>query len=542
MDEQNDVHRIIPELYFLIAKFLSGGPLKETAKTLLKELQSVEVLPRRLDWEGNLHTQSYEELASQYTDVSWDRLAGVCESALRLARTAALASAPPPAPALAPANGEATPPAAGAALPAPPSAPDAAPQQQDVTARLAARLSLLSESLVRPKPKYSSYKRNHSLVRRLCARELGAGVLGEARGAGLGAGAGRGVMSPRMLAGLQLQRRTLGHLSAVYCLVFDCTGRYVVTGADDLLVKVWSAVDGRLLATLRGAGAEITDVCASADGALLAAGSVERLVRVWCLATGAPRAVLAAHAGTITAVHWAPGAGDVRWLASTSTDGSVAFWTSSSDGQFLSRPVQYVERTRPGACHMICAAWSAGGGFLAAGSADHHVRIYMVEGAGAGGPRRVLEAAVHSDAVDSVAWAHRGLRLVSGSKDGSAALWQLHATQWRPRLLLAHHDHRRLKVTMVCWDSSDRFVMTAVSDNTIRVWCAESCAQVAALRGHRAEAYVLEAHPTLPGVLLSAGHDGQLFVWHAPHPAPLAAFHNHISGQVHARTHRVYSY
>lgn len=36
------------------------------------------------------------------------------------------------------------------------------------------------------------------------------------------------------------------------------------------------------------------------------------------------------------------------------------------------------------------------------------------------------------------------------------------------------------------------------------------------LRGHRDEAYVLEAHPLLPGVLLSAGHDGQLFVWDAP--------------------------
>lgn len=39
-------------------------------------------------------------------------------------------------------------------------------------------------------------------------------------------------------ASLNLQRRTLGHLSAVYCVVFDCTGRYVITGADDMLVKV----------------------------------------------------------------------------------------------------------------------------------------------------------------------------------------------------------------------------------------------------------------------------------------------------------------
>ena len=38
---------------------------------------------------------------------------------------------------------------------------------------------------------------------------------------------------------LQLQRRCLGHLSSVFCLLFDKTGRYVFTGADDLLVKMW---------------------------------------------------------------------------------------------------------------------------------------------------------------------------------------------------------------------------------------------------------------------------------------------------------------
>lgn len=70
-------------------------------------------------------------------------------------------------------------------------------------------------------------------VRRLVARELGAGAAARAGGPG-----GAALFPARMLAGLQLQRRTLGHLSAVYCLVFDCTGRYVCTGADDMLVKV----------------------------------------------------------------------------------------------------------------------------------------------------------------------------------------------------------------------------------------------------------------------------------------------------------------
>lgn len=87
---------------------------------------------------------------------------------------------------------------------------------------------------------------------------------------------------------MQLYRHTLGHLSAVYCVLFDRTGKYIITGADDLLVKVWSSIDGRLLATFRGASAEIMDIAVNFDNTLLAAGSLDRILRVWCFQTMSP--------------------------------------------------------------------------------------------------------------------------------------------------------------------------------------------------------------------------------------------------------------
>lgn len=67
-----------------------------------------------------------------------------------------------------------------------------------------------------------------------------------------------------------------------------------------MLVKVWSSISGRLLATLRGASSEITDMAVNVENTLLAAGSLDRVLRVWCLQSTAPVAVLLGHTGMIT--------------------------------------------------------------------------------------------------------------------------------------------------------------------------------------------------------------------------------------------------
>lgn len=99
-------------------------------------------------------------------------------------------------------------------------------------------------------------------------------------------------------------------------------------GADDYLVKIWSALDGRLLSTLRGASSEITDIAVNNENTLLAAGSCDKILRVWCMQYCSPVAVLTGHTGMITSVNFCPVVvNDIRYLVTTSTDGSVAFWS-----------------------------------------------------------------------------------------------------------------------------------------------------------------------------------------------------------------------
>lgn len=73
-------------------------------------------------------------------------------------------------------------------------------------------------------------------------------------------------------------------------------------GSDDALVKIWSSFDGSLHSTLRGHCAEISDLAVNFENTLIAAGSCDKSIRVWCLRTCAPVAVLQGHSGSITSL------------------------------------------------------------------------------------------------------------------------------------------------------------------------------------------------------------------------------------------------
>jgi hypothetical protein len=122
----------------------------------------------------------------------------------------------------------------------------------------------------------------------------------------------------------------------VYCLRFDRTGRYFITGADDYLVKVFcmgvskscevrrgddgnrllrinygaNATGAVLVATLRGHAGVINDIDVSADNCFLATASEDGDCRIWGLKDGCPIAILRGHTGganMVSADEWLEG-------------------------------------------------------------------------------------------------------------------------------------------------------------------------------------------------------------------------------------------
>lgn len=141
------------------------------------------------------------------------------------------------------------------------------------------------------------------------------------------------------------------HISyPVYCLRFDRTGRYFISGADDYLVKVFHLGSGQscqnrnprdgsrlarnnyganlrgavLVCSLRGHAGVINDIDVSSDNAFLATASVDGDVRVWGLKDGSPVAILRGHKDGANMVSWSK-LTPYR-LISTGSDGFARIW------------------------------------------------------------------------------------------------------------------------------------------------------------------------------------------------------------------------
>uniref|UniRef100_A0A8C4UPU2 Bromodomain and WD repeat-containing protein 1 n=1 Tax=Falco tinnunculus TaxID=100819 RepID=A0A8C4UPU2_FALTI len=341
---------------------------------------------------------------------------------------------------------------------------------------------------------------------------------------------------------VKMHRRILGHLSSVYCVAFDRTGHRIFTGSDDCLVKIWSTHNGRLFATLRGHSAEISDMAVNYENTMIAAGSCDKMIRVWCLRTCAPVAVLHGHTGSITSLQFSPMVkGSMRYMVSTGADGTVCFWQWDADSmKFNNRPVKFTEKPRPGV-QMLCSSFSVGGMFLATGSTDHVIRMYFF---GSETPEKIAELESHADKVDSIQFSNSGDRFISGSRDGTARIWCFEQAEWRSILLdmsdrlpgdpCSEEDKfMKPKVTMIAWNQNDNYVVTAVNNHLLKVWNSSTGQLLHDLVGHTDEVFVLETHPFDSRIMLSAGHDGNIFIWDITKGMKTKHYFNMIEGQGH---------
>ncbi|KAK4282559.1 hypothetical protein QN277_013920 [Acacia crassicarpa] len=381
-----DVDIDLREVYFLIMHFLSAGPCKKTFEHFWNELLEHQLLPRRYHaWfsRSGLHSGNddddgislplnYNVLLDRYSHIAKDHL-------VKLLKQLMLSTAHPMHSKL----------------------EGSTPNAADVPTLLGSgSFSLLdvdrktADKQVKPLPAYLRWPHMQAnQVQGLYLREIGGGFTRHHRAPSIRSACYAIAKPSTMVQKMQNIKKLRGHRVAVYCAIFDRSGRYVISGSDDRLVKVWSMETAFCLASCRGHEGDITDLAVSSNNALVASASNDFVIRVWRLPDGMPISVLRGHTGAVTTIAFSPRPSAIYQLLSSSDDGTCRIWdarySQCNPRIYLPRPSDSSTGKNNGpstnlpsssngqqSYQILCCAYNANGTVFVTGSSDNFARVW----------------------------------------------------------------------------------------------------------------------------------------------------------------------
>jgi WD40 repeat protein len=131
------------------------------------------------------------------------------------------------------------------------------------------------------------------------------------------------------------------HTGMVFDLAYSKDGKYIISGGEDNLVKLWEVRSQKCIRTFPGQGSEILSLCFSGDGKKIASGGIQK-INIWSTETGALIKSLNGHTARVSSLSFTP---DDKQLVSGSHDGKIILWDietgnklkeiKRTDGQYI---------------------------------------------------------------------------------------------------------------------------------------------------------------------------------------------------------------
>jgi len=250
----------------------------------------------------------------------------------------------------------------------------------------------------------------------------------------------------------------------IRAVCFSPDGKYLATGAEDRLIRIWDIARKRIRYTFEGHQQEIYSLDFSHDGSLIVSGSGDKTARIWDMATRESKVLPIdddpnVDAG-VTSVAISP---DARFVAAGSLDTVVRIWDVSTG--------TLVDRLRGHGDSVYSVAFTPDGKGLVSGSLDKTLKYWelntaMINARKAGERfgKCLLDFTGHKDYVLSVAISHDGQWVVSGSKDRGVQFWDKHG---RAQLMLQGHKNSVISIDL---SPTGGYLATGSGDWQARVW------------------------------------------------------------------------
>jgi WD40 repeat protein/tRNA A-37 threonylcarbamoyl transferase component Bud32 len=305
------------------------------------------------------------------------------------------------------------------------------------------------------------------------------------------------------------------HSGWIEGLAYSPDGRWLASGGDDKLVKIWDAATGKLQRTLAGHSVAISSLAfhpegkwlASAGGATTAAGPGE--VRIWDLTEGRELLSLPGLQDKVFTVAFSP---DGKFLATAEgaygKPGAVKVWEVTPSSPPGCKELRTLRGHR---AFVTCVAFAPDGRRLAS------VDTVSLAGPGtSGGELKVWDTASWAEVLsvpgrpasfDRVVFSPDGNHLAVECADAAVRIWDA-ATGKAVLAFRAHADD----ITCLAYGPDGQFLVSASDDGTVRLWDPTSGQEIRTLRGDTGSLRTVALSPD--GKRLAAGsYDGHVTIW-----------------------------
>ncbi|CAN3355325.1 transcriptional repressor Tup1p [Diutina catenulata] len=250
---------------------------------------------------------------------------------------------------------------------------------------------------------------------------------------------------------------------------FSPDGKYLATGAEDKLIRIWDLTTKRIIKILRGHEQDIYSLDFFPDGNRLVSGSGDRTVRIWDLRSSQCSLTLSIEDG-VTTVAVSP---DGALIAAGSLDRTVRVWDSTT-GFLVERLDSGNENGNGHEDSVYSVAFTVSGKQIASGSLDRTVKLWNLEGkasANTGSKKSSCEVTYigHKDFVLSVCSTPNNEYILSGSKDRGVIFWD--QISGNPLLMLQGHRNSVISVAVSSNSKGTEGIFaTGSGDCKARIW------------------------------------------------------------------------
>ncbi len=208
------------------------------------------------------------------------------------------------------------------------------------------------------------------------------------------------------------------HTDDINHAVFSPDGRQVLTASDDGTAVLWNIETESPAAILRGHGKRINSAVFSNDGRWIVTASDDRTARVWDAKTGTELLVLTGHEWAVQSAEFSK---DGRRIITASDDNTARVWklvkpgVQPDKGKWTAEPGWVLKGHSAG---VVAAGFSPDGRRIITGSRDDTAIIWDADTG-----KELLTLRGHTQDVTSARFSDDGREALTGSRDGTAILW-----------------------------------------------------------------------------------------------------------------------